>query len=163
MTTPYETFDPFAELPDNDGDYAANLNRAGWEEFLSIGDDRSVLYITSWRRTKQDSETEYMLDVWDVNCGSPFIKVGSFPDLMDLLARWAPAVQAATMVHLVDGVLEGGLSSSGVIEQVAARASFGAADALPVMRRQEAEQQRQRRLHREARRAAAGKDVAPAG
>lgn len=143
----YETYDPFAESDDPDGDYRPTLSKLGWEEYLSIGDERSVLYVTSWRRTTTDGTVEYMLDVWDVSQGSPFIKVDGLVALMDLLSRWAPAVQAAAVVNLIDDLREGDLGD-GTVEQIAARLAYGATDTLPRMRRQKQEVDEHRRALR---------------
>ncbi|WP_165949814.1 hypothetical protein [Micromonospora sp. KC207] len=73
-------------------------------------------------------------------------KMPTFPDPMDLLARWAPIVQAAH-ISAFPGDLGGNedLSSLGVVERVAARAAFGVTDALPKIRKAEREAQRVRR------------------
>jgi hypothetical protein len=72
--------------------------------------------------------------------GSPFIKVESFPELMDLLARWAPAVQAAALVYLIDNLQASRLDREGVAEIVAAKAAFGATEGLSAMKAFERDQ-----------------------
>lgn len=153
MSNQYEIVDPLADAPDN-VDMEPYLRSQGWEDFMGIGDERSPLYIQSWRRKSADGTFEYMVDVWNINYGSPYLKVNSFPELMDLLAKWAPAVQAASVAHLIDDVLESGLSDHGTIERIAAKMAFGTSDVLPRMRRQEAEQEAARQRQREARRVA---------
>jgi hypothetical protein len=153
MTANYQQVNPFADAPAN-VDVESYLASQGWEEFLGIGGENSELYIQSWRRTLPDAQTEYIVDVWNAAFGSPYIKVTSFVDLMDLLARWAPAIQAAAVVAILDEVQQLGLSPSGMIERIAAKAAFGATEGLPILQRQEAEQRAMRRQAREARRRA---------
>jgi hypothetical protein len=161
MDQPYEQYDPFAEAGDPNGNYQERLRKLGWEEFLSVGDDRSVLYITSWKRTISDGDIEYILDVWDINQGSPFIKVDGFVTLMDLLSRWAPAVQAAAMVNLIDDFRDGDLGN-GTVEQISARISYGITDTLPRMRQRKREDDERRRAIREQRQAQRRQTAAPA-
>lgn len=145
MASSYETLDPFAEDPDST-DYTETLTKLGWTNILTVGDsERSPLYVNAWQRQHPDGRTEYAVDVWDQNMGSPFVKVGSFPEVMDLLARWAPAVQAAAVSQLIAEVSDGGLSEWGTVEQMAARVAYGISDALPKMRAAEAEADRARR------------------
>ncbi|MFE7871651.1 hypothetical protein ACFUYE_15025 [Micromonospora humida] len=140
MDSRCEPYDPFAEAEDPDGDYETTMRTLGWERFLTVGEDPAPLYITTWRRTMPDGGIEYAFDVWGIDAGSPFFKVATFPELMDLVARWAPAVQAAHVSAFLGDLAEvGGLSTMGVVERVAARAAFGVKDALPEIRSAERE------------------------
>ena len=125
---PPEEFNPFDELPANDSesDVAVILTRLGWSSFLSLGDSDSDLCLQTWRRTTKHGNTEYMAEVSDVNEAGPFIRMDSFVELMDLMTRWAPAIQAASVVAVLTEAREYGLSDSGVVEVVAAKAAFGA-------------------------------------
>ncbi|MEO3776731.1 hypothetical protein ABGB16_07730 [Micromonospora sp. B11E3] len=148
----YEIFDPFEGAPDN-VDVIEWLEGQGWSGFLAIGGDESPLRVESFRRTV-DGRDEFLVDVWDVNQGSPYVKVDNFGDLMDLLARWAPAVQAAALVSAVDSLRSYGLDKDGVAELVGAKVAFGASDALPALQRHEQEQAAYRRQVAEQRKAA---------
>ncbi|MEU4772820.1 hypothetical protein [Micromonospora sp. NPDC023644] len=139
----YEIFDPFEGAPDT-VEVTGWLEGQGWSEFLGVGDEDSVLRVRSFRRTV-DGRDEFIVDVWDVVQGSPWVKVDNFGDLMDLLARWAPAVQAAAMVAAVDDLRSYGLDKDGLAELVAAKVAFGASDALPALQRHEQEQAAHRR------------------
>lgn len=72
---------------------------------------------------------------------------------MDLLARWAPLVQAASVTQLIAEVSSGGLSTWGTVEQIAGKVAFGMTDGLDAMRREEAQADRARRERAAARRA----------
>ncbi|MQA08132.1 MAG: hypothetical protein GEU98_06180 [Pseudonocardiaceae bacterium] len=61
--------------------------------------------------------------------------VNSFPELMDLIARWAPAVQAATITHVMEQVWGLDLQDYGLVETVAARAAYGSNQVLARMQR----------------------------
>ncbi|NIL56242.1 hypothetical protein [Salinispora arenicola] len=148
----YEIFDPYADLPD--GVNAEKwLEQQGWSEFLGVGGEDSDLHIRSFRRTF-DGRDEFLVDVWDVNQGSPYVKVDNFGDLMDLLARWAPAIQAAALVQAVDNLRSPALDMDGVAEVVGAKVAFGASDVLPALRRDRQEQAAYRRQVAEQRKAA---------
>ncbi|MEV4119455.1 hypothetical protein [Micromonospora sp. NPDC049645] len=148
----YEIFNPFEGAPDT-VDVREWLEQQGWSEFLGIGGDESALRIQSFRRMV-DGRDEFLIDVWDVNQGSPYVKVDNFGDLMDVLARWAPAVQAAALVHAVDSLHSYGLDSDGIAELVGAKVAFGVSDVLPALRRHEQELAAQRRLVAAQRKAA---------
>ncbi|WP_433530476.1 hypothetical protein ACQPYA_30760 [Micromonospora sp. CA-263727] len=139
----YEIFDPFEGAPDT---VVATewLEGQGWSEFLGIGDEDSVLRVQSFRRTV-DGRDEFIVDVGDVVQGSPYVKVDNFGELMDLLARWAPAVQAAALVAAVDDLRSYGLDKDGLAELVGAKVAFGAAEALPALQRHEQHQAAHRR------------------
>lgn len=153
----YEIFDPF-EGASGTVDVREWLEQRGWSEFLGIGDDESALRVQSFRRTV-DGRDEFIVDVWDAAQGSPYVKVDNFGDLMDLLARWAPAVQAAALVAAVDDLRSFGLDKGGLAEVVGAKVAFGASDALPALRRQEEQQAAYRRRVAEQRKAARGADA----
>ncbi|MEU7609566.1 hypothetical protein [Micromonospora sp. NPDC049204] len=132
VDSPYEPFDPFAEDPEGDFIVDDYLRSKGWSEFFGIGGDNAVMSIHSWTRTVDDQQ-EFLLSVNDLAQGSPFLKVRSFPDLMDLLARWSPVVQAANVVSLLEDVNTHWLSGDGFIERIAAKASYGAEIVRPQM------------------------------
>ncbi|MFG1846861.1 hypothetical protein [Micromonospora carbonacea] len=160
MDSRCEPYDPFVEAKNPEGDYEPTMKSLGWGRFLTVGEDPAPLYITTWRRATPAGGTEYAIDVWGIDAGSPLFKVATFPDLMDLLARWAPIVQAAHISAFL-GDLGGNedLSSLGVVERVAARAAFGVTDALPEIRKAEREAARVRRQRLAQQR----QNVAPAG
>ncbi|MEV5690718.1 hypothetical protein [Micromonospora globbae] len=120
------------------------LEQQGWSEFLGIGGEASELCVRSFRRTVGGRD-EFIVEVWDAAQGSPFVKVDNFGELMDLLARWAPAVQAAAVVAAVDDLRSYGLDKDGLAELVGAKVAFGASDALPALRRHEQQQAAHRR------------------
>lgn len=129
----YQIVNPLADAPDM-VEVDSYLRSQGWELFLHIGNEDSCLYVRSWRRQHDDSE-QYMVEVSDGANDSPYISVPNFGELMDLLARWAPVVQAATISDLIGGIIGSGLSYFGSVERIAAKAVFGAEDVLPEMRR----------------------------
>ncbi|WP_433536136.1 hypothetical protein ACQPZK_30295 [Micromonospora sp. CA-249363] len=153
----YEIFDPFEGAPDTVA-VTEWLEEKGWSELLGIGGEHSVLRVRSFRRTV-DGRDEFIVDVWDVVQGSPWVNVDNFGELMDVLARWAPAAQAAAVVATVDDLRFSGLDKDGLAE-LAAKAAFGVSAALPALRRYEQERATHRRQvaaqRKAAREAAAG-------
>ena len=87
--------------------------------------------------------------------GSPCLRVDSFPELMDLIARWSPAVQAAALVHLIDDLNSANLDDDGLTERLAARFAYGAETLVPKLREERRMVQEARRRRREAQKAAA--------
>ncbi|TCB89266.1 hypothetical protein E0H26_28175 [Micromonospora zingiberis] len=148
----YEIFDPFEGAPDT-VDVGVWLEQQGWSEFLGVGDELSYLRVQSYRRTV-DGRDEFIVDVWDMAQGSPFVKVNNFGELMDLLARWAPAVQATALVSVVDSLRSDNLLTDGVAELLGAKVAFGASDGLPALREQARQQAAYRRQVAEQRKAA---------
>lgn len=146
----YETVDLYAGKPEHtdDNDW---LESQGWESFLTIGDDASVMKVMSYRRTSPEGTTEYVVQVWDVEFGSPFIHADNFGDLMDLFARWAPAIQAATVVHAVDSLREYDLDTMGLVELIAGKAKWGAINVPDDIRRHKRQAAENRRRQPEAR------------
>lgn len=155
----YQEIDLYKDMPD-DADTDKWLEEQGWEDFLSLGDNDSHLYIRSHRRLV-DGNYQYVLDVWDVLSGSPHILVDSFVELMDLIARWAPAIQAAALVSLIDEARHIGLSDSGSVELIAAKVAYGAQDALPRLKESERHQARMRKKLADERRATQGEQSSP--
>jgi hypothetical protein len=127
------------------------LRAQGWEEFLSFGQPNAYMRIVSWQRSNEDGSHSYLVQVDDVNMGSPFMQVASFPDLRDVFARWAPAVQAAAVSGLIDDLSGQTFSQYGVVEAIAARARHGVEVTYDSVVREE----QQQRAVRQARRAKA--------
>lgn len=144
MTDRYTIIDPYADAND-DTDLTRYLADQGWEEFFSIGGDDTYLQIRSWRNADQTGP--FLARVEDVSHLSPFIQVATFVDLMDLFARWAPAIQAAAVSDVVNELRGMDLSEVGVIERAAARVVHGVQEVLPQMRG-EAEQRRRQAAER---------------
>lgn len=142
LDAPYEPFDPFADDPE--GTYVVDeyLKSKGWEELFHVGDEDSPLHVESWRRSVGTGPDEYMVTVSDLLTAGPYLKVRSFADVMDLLARWAPAVQAASVVGLIDDISKGWLQDAGAVETIAAKAIYGAEVVSSKLRSEEAERRR---------------------
>jgi hypothetical protein len=94
------------------------LERQGWEKFFSVGNSDGELMLQSWRRMYADKPAEYLLEVCDASDVAPYMLVPSFPELMDLFARWAPVVQAASVSTLIHDLTEPVLDAGGVVEAV---------------------------------------------
>lgn len=125
----WQPADVYADLPDG-GAVEPYLTERGWEQFLAVGDSRgdgtSAMVIRTWRRTGGDDGARYMLEVGDSLQSSPYLLVDTLPELLDLMARWAPIVQAAAVSYVVDGLIEYGINREGLVEMIAARVRFGA-------------------------------------
>ncbi|MCA1191663.1 hypothetical protein [Saccharopolyspora sp. 6V] len=118
----WENWDFYSRLPD-DADVAKEMKDQGWNEFFSIGDGEGDLGIKTWQ-----GKHGYLLQVADAAQFSPFLKVDTFPELMELLAKWAPAVQAASVSALIRAANDYGLHDGGVVENLAAKAAYGVGD-----------------------------------
>jgi hypothetical protein len=157
----WQPIDILAECPDGAGvdDYLKSL---GWEEFLSVGaPGESFMAIKTYiRRARDGASTQYLLSVDDVNLVSPYVLVDTFPELMDLIARWAPAVQAAQITGFLEDLMQLRLDRNGYAEMLAARVKFGLDDIYSQGRRElhdrEEASRRRRQQLREQR--AAGRD-----
>lgn len=139
----WEPYDVFAAAPDPDNvpNVGAYLESQGWSGFttLSAGLDWSSLSLVVWQRD-HDGRAEYLISVESELAGSSYMKVNNLPTLMDLLARWAPAVQAATIADVVRDLQEPGIEYNGIVETVAGRAAWGVQDRLPELRSARREQ-----------------------
>ncbi|OHX04628.1 hypothetical protein [Micromonospora sp. WMMB235] len=151
----YEIYDPFKDRPDK-VDSDRWLEQEGWSEFFGIGGEESDLRIRSYRRIVKGGREEYIVDVWDLMHGSPFVKVDNIGELMDLLARWAPAVQAAALVYVLDELQSYRLDRRGVVEAVTAKAAWGATEGAQALVADEREQAARRRQVAAQRKAAPG-------
>lgn len=149
----WEPFDFYANAPDpRNVDMGAYLEAEGWSRFITLGAgaDYSSLVLATWSRIR-DGQSEYLVEVQTDLESSDFLKVNNLPALMDLLARWAPAVQAATIADIAKDLNGLDLDSTGLVEIVAARAAWGFRDRLPEL---EAEARRSAAEARERRRKA---------
>jgi len=142
---------PVDPLPaDYDGDADSGLREQGWDRFLRLGDDTSHMWITTWRKKVDGGAWTYLIEVNDPAFCSPYLQSDDFVEIMDAVARWAPAVQAAAVNGLVDELMNTDVSAEGIVEALAARAVHGAEVALPYLLKQQKERQELRRQMRAA-------------
>ncbi|MGC4784122.1 hypothetical protein ACLQ3A_21110 [Micromonospora zamorensis] len=151
----YEIYDPFKGRPEN-VDSDRWLEQQGWSEFFGIGGEESDLRIRSYRRIGESGQEEYIVDVWDLIQGSPFVKIDNIGELMDLLARWAPAVQAAALVYVLDELQSYRIDRRGVVEAVTAKAAWGVTEGAQALLADEREQAARRHQAAKQRKAAQG-------
>jgi len=78
------------------------LAENGWVEAHRLGDPEGALCIQTWRGV-EGQQVGYLLRVEDHTTMSDYLHVSTLPELMDLLARWAPAVQAAAACTRAQG------------------------------------------------------------
>ncbi len=137
--------DLFADCPDN-ADVNTYLKSTGWEEFLSVGAETDgPINLKTWQRTRDDG-VEYLLEVNDVHSCSPYMKVDTFPDLMDLMARWSPVIQTASVTYVLNDLIGVFIDdTNGLVERIAARAKFGVEQMYGPMVRERERQERDRR------------------
>ena len=118
--------DVLTDCPDG-SDVAEFLATQGWRPFLTVGDsDLGELCLISWERDRDHDGPAYLLQVSSLSPTSPFLLVDTFAGLMDLFARWAPAVQAAAISQVVRDLNEAparvaGHPVGGLVENVATR------------------------------------------
>jgi hypothetical protein len=124
--------DVLADCPDGET-VSVYLESIGWEEFLAVGNEDSPMRIVTWRRSNEGN-TVYLIEVADVLGGSPFVQVDTFPEVMDLLARWSPVVQSAAVTRFLEELREWEIDTDGIVEKIAARARFGVEDLYGPMR-----------------------------
>jgi len=142
-------WEPIEVVSDDSYDVSEDLEQAGWGRFWRIGKpEHSPLYIEIWHRRKpQGPGRQYLLQVWDIDHGSEFVQVDGLPALMDLLADWAPVVQAASIVGIVDEGHGHELHRDGFFEKLGARLAWGGSAVLPVMEKEERARREQEELH----------------
>lgn len=155
----WEPADVLAGHPDGFVDEL--LKAEGWEGFLRIGDPNGDLYMEAWRRHHADKPTEYLLQVGDMSESGPFMVVDSFPELMDLFTRWAPAVQAASIAGAIRDLTSTELSPYGMVEMVAARTRHGLGPVHQDLVQQKQAAEARAREKARAKKAAAGNGPAP--
>lgn len=143
----WEPTDILADCPDG-ADVAKFMSSQGWEEFLSIGEEAGDLSLHSWRR-KVEGRWQYLLQAHDASVLSPFMLVDSFPELMDLFSRWAPAVQAASITATTSELFGQYIDEHGLVERVAARAAYGASDLQERLQEEKRRRDRERRAQRQ--------------
>lgn len=125
-------------VPDGCDDIDAFLTAQGWQRFLVLGAANSTMRINSWRRHPTNQPVEYLVNVDDIHSVSSYLRVDTLPELMDLLARWAPAVQAAAITVLIDDLTGLSLNEEyGLVETITARVVHGAEHTLPRLHRRE--------------------------
>jgi hypothetical protein len=129
----------------------------GWEEFIFLGsiDDEAFPRIRTWRK-RYEQGNPYLMEISDSACASHYMVVSSLPELMDVLARWAPVIQAGAIGYLIGEACSGSLSNLGSIEQIGARLSYGADVTRSAMENELAEQRRRQAASRVARNAQSG-------
>lgn len=93
----------------------------GWERWVDVGPTDSSLWISSWIR-EVDGRSEYVAYL-DDGCGDARpVRATSLVEMMDLLARWAPIIQAEAIAQIVDDLRSGNPSEFNVVGRVVAKA-----------------------------------------
>jgi hypothetical protein len=142
---------PTAVVPAGVTNIEAGLTEAGWHAFWTIGDPDGDLCLEVWERSREGGSSEYLLEVSNATRVSPFMMISSFPELMDLVARWAPAVQAATVTGAVRDLYGSDPEPFGLVELIAGRAAYGVTDGLPALQQHQEGIRRERDRRRRAR------------
>jgi hypothetical protein len=130
----WEPVDILGECPDGEeiGEY---LTSQGWERFQTIGDPEAGLGIESWQRNPADKPSQYLMLVSETSGTSPFMLLDSYPEFISLVARWAPAVQAAMIGHVLYQAQVSFLQEYGLVEMVAAKVAHGIGPVLTRMQK----------------------------
>ena len=89
---------PITETDDYD-DYDRFKRANDWHEFTSLNDGNSSLNLEIWHGKPQHGEVRFLIEVCSP---SAVFTVGAVDaaDMMDLVTRWAPTVQAAAVTDL---------------------------------------------------------------
>ncbi len=105
---------------------------------MVIGDPDAALSLDAWQRHREGGHPEYLLEVTfsATSVSLPYLVVDSLPDLMDLVARWAPAVQTAAVAEVLRDLQTGMATPAGIVETVAARTMFGINEVSPRLPRE---------------------------
>ncbi|MFE5871693.1 hypothetical protein ACFQ6V_24015 [Streptomyces roseifaciens] len=87
--------DPFREAPD----WFTAVKEAGYSEFFASGDD-----VTNTLAIKvYTGRTDYLVEVASI-AGCEVVFAATLPDVMDLLAKWIPVVNAVTLGNLLSAL-----------------------------------------------------------
>jgi hypothetical protein len=147
----WEPFDVFPGEDDPETEKA--LEEQGWESFLTLGSgERLGCEIEVYLRNTEGGQ-QYLVEVWGEQYGSPYLKVDSLPALMDLLGRWAPVVQAASVARVLSEIKGLTIERDGLVEAIAARIAWAVTEHTPKLKRERDELDRmaaERRAQRKA-------------
>lgn len=120
----WEPVDLFADCPPDLG-LDEHLRSKGWVEFLTLGPANSAMWIVTW---EHPASGHYLFEVNDSSTISPHLWVDTFAELAELMAKWAPIVQAAVLAEAVNDLADPRLIEGGLVETIASRAVFGAGE-----------------------------------
>lgn len=152
------TWRPVKLFPPDTEDIDKALEDAGWEWFLALGNGTLSAQVRTWRKPHENGgPTEYMMEVGGYETFGDRLFVDDLPTLMNLLAQWAPVIQAAAIADVTEDLQGTSIDPVGLVEAVSARAAYGADEGLTIMRRA-AQQQRITRQKRRAERARQGQN-----
>jgi hypothetical protein len=122
----WEPYDVCANWADNtDLDQDEYLKSQGWEGHTEIGSVSGPMWLKTWRRRHADGTESYLIDINDHFNVWPILRVDSLPEFLDLLARWAPIVQATVVTYAINDLLDGSIGDYGAVETIAARVLYG--------------------------------------
>jgi hypothetical protein len=130
----WEHFDVFHADPKGEiADVSKYLANQGWNHIMVIGDPDATLSLDVWQRHRESGHPEYLLEVNSsaTSMSMPYLVLDSLPDLMDLVARWAPAVQTAAVTEVLRDLQTGMATPAGIVETVAARIMYGINEVSP--------------------------------
>lgn len=124
------------------------LKQLGCEFFTSIGDSEGAAF--GIRVYQRHGDPRFAMVIED---GNIFIEltIGTIPDLLDLLARYAPIVSAVEISRVIQDI--NSLEPSGIVTQVLAAAEVNRAHVTQVVRSEE-HSRREARVKWEKQRAA---------
>lgn len=143
----YSLYDPTAETSAAEGDWDKLMMELGWDDFISVGAEDSSLWLVGRRRIK-GTVTEYVVEIQNLG-GWEAVRTDSFMEYMDLLARWAPAVQAAAIAGFIGELGDTDISDYNTVGRIAAKWQTGD-DVLSYMRRNQMERIRAAQARRRA-------------
>lgn len=86
------------------GDYAAFLRKGGYAQFTAINEGGNSLTLNVWQWVGshgpiREGQARFLIDI-DSPCASDVVAAMDVVDMMDVLAQWAPAVEASVFGDL---------------------------------------------------------------
>ncbi|MFC4859502.1 hypothetical protein [Actinophytocola glycyrrhizae] len=148
------TWEPYAVFTAEDeeiDELGEALRAKGWESLLDLGSDDNIGFeINLYQRRPDSGHPEYLLAVWGNQIGTPFLKVDNLPAAMQLLSQWAPAMQAASIAHVVSDLSAPYIDHHGLVETLAARAAWGVQERLPALKQDRDQRDREAAERRRA-------------
>ncbi|MCU1685939.1 MAG: hypothetical protein JWQ81_6678 [Amycolatopsis sp.] len=131
----WKPYDVAADTP-TDAGVGTDPTTQGWRSFLHLGSEESGGFcIDVWERSHPVTHPGYLIAISGEQSSSPYLKVDTLPAVMDLLAKWAPVVQASTISRVVRDLTDPTYTHDGIVETVATRATWAVQNRMQDMKK----------------------------
>jgi hypothetical protein len=120
-------FEPIPDIVDaTEGVIDELVGALGWLPANDLGTADYGMQVNTWYRSTSDGPDQFLIQISTLVYTGPFILCDDYADLMDVYARWAPAIQAFAVTDLVKELTTSLMPGDDAVEKFVARLRLAA-------------------------------------